>query len=70
MLLDYQMELNFASGLLSLECWKIRKMMPRVINSVDVRVSHVLMTIFEEQSVFRKRSVIFERTVPCHKLGI
>jgi hypothetical protein len=28
MLLDYQMELNFASGLLSIECWKIPNMMP------------------------------------------
>ena len=69
MLLDYQMELNFASGLLSIECWTIRNMMPQVINVVEFRILMVLVTTLKGYSVFRKRSVIFERTVPCHKLG-
>jgi hypothetical protein len=69
MLLDYQMELNFASRLLSLERWTIRYMMPQVINVVEFRISMALVTTYAAYSVFRKRFVIFEHTGPCHKLG-
>ena len=44
-------------------------MMPQVINVVEFRILMALVTTLKGYSVFRKRSVIFERTVPCHKLG-
>jgi hypothetical protein len=69
MLLDYQMELNFASGLLSIECCKIRNMMPQVINFVEFRILMALVTTLKAYSVFCKRFVMCEHTGPCHKLG-
>ncbi len=69
MLLDYQMELNFASGLLSFDCWMIRNVMHKVINFVEFRIFMALITSLKAYSVFRKRFIIFEHIVPCHKLG-